>query len=64
LSGRDAEVLGLLARGNPDKTSARYLGFPPKAVDNQVRSIYAKRGSLHPRRRYPVRDGAPLVAIG
>jgi HD-GYP domain-containing protein (c-di-GMP phosphodiesterase class II) len=56
LSGREAEVLGLLARGNSNKAIARHLGVSPKTVDNQVQSIYAKA-------EVRTRAGATLFAM-
>ena len=56
LSAREAEVLGLLARGNSNKAIARRLGVSPKTVDNQVQSIYAKAGVR-------TRAGATLFAM-
>jgi HD-GYP domain-containing protein (c-di-GMP phosphodiesterase class II)/DNA-binding CsgD family transcriptional regulator len=56
LSEREAEVLGLLARGNSNKQIARLLGVAPKTVDNQVQSIYAKAGVR-------TRAGATLFAM-
>ena len=56
LSGREAEVLGLLARGSSNKAIARHLGVSPKTVDNQVQSIYAKAGVR-------TRAGATLFAM-
>ena len=56
LSGREAEVLGLLSRGNSNKAIARHIGVSPKTVDNQVQSIYAKAGVR-------TRAGATLFAM-
>jgi HD-GYP domain-containing protein (c-di-GMP phosphodiesterase class II) len=56
LSEREAEVLGLIARGNSNKEIARLLGIAPKTVDNQVQSVYAKAGVR-------TRAGATLFAM-
>jgi HD-GYP domain-containing protein (c-di-GMP phosphodiesterase class II) len=44
LTGREAEVLGLVARGRTNKQVAARLGSAPKTVGNQVQSAYAKIG--------------------
>ena len=56
ISEREAEVLGLVARGNSNKQIARLLGVSPKTIDNQVQSIYAKAGVR-------TRAGATLFAM-
>jgi HD-GYP domain-containing protein (c-di-GMP phosphodiesterase class II) len=56
LSEREAEVLGLIARGNSNKQIARLLGVSPKTIDNQVQSVYAKAGVR-------TRAGATLFAM-
>jgi len=56
LSEREAEVLGLIARGHSNKEIARLLGVAPKTVDNQVQSVYAKAGVR-------TRAGATLFAM-
>jgi HD-GYP domain-containing protein (c-di-GMP phosphodiesterase class II) len=42
LTAREVEVLGLLARGHPNKQIAVRLGVSPKTVANHVEHIYAK----------------------
>ncbi len=42
LTAREVEVLGLLARGQPNKEIARRLGVKPKTVSNHVEHIYVK----------------------
>src|SRR6266545_2525981 len=42
LTGREVEVLVLLARGQPNKEIARRLVVSPKTVSNHVEHIYAK----------------------
>ncbi len=42
LTGREVEVLRLLARGHPNKQIARRLAVSPKTVSNHVEHIYAK----------------------
>ena len=42
LTPREQEVLGLLARGLPNKAIARRLRISPKTVGNHVEHIYAK----------------------
>jgi len=44
LTAREVEVLGLLARGQPNKEIARSLGVRAKTVSNHVEHIYAKIG--------------------
>jgi HD-GYP domain-containing protein (c-di-GMP phosphodiesterase class II) len=44
LTEREAEVLGLIARGLTNKQVAERLGSAPKTVGNQVQSAYAKLG--------------------
>ncbi|MFD7156937.1 HD domain-containing phosphohydrolase [Kribbella sp. NPDC059898] len=44
LTGREVEVLTLLARGRPNKQIARELGVTPKTVSNHVEHVYAKLG--------------------
>jgi len=42
LTTRETEVLGLLARGLPNKGIARQLGISPKTVSNHVEHVYSK----------------------
>jgi HD-GYP domain-containing protein (c-di-GMP phosphodiesterase class II)/DNA-binding CsgD family transcriptional regulator len=42
LTAREVEVLGLLARGHPNKQIALRLGVTPKTVANHVEHIYTK----------------------
>jgi HD-GYP domain-containing protein (c-di-GMP phosphodiesterase class II) len=42
LTGREVEVLVLLARGRVNKEIARQLGVTPKTVSNHIEHIYAK----------------------
>jgi DNA-binding NarL/FixJ family response regulator len=44
LTAREVEVLGLLARGHPNKAIAQRLVVSPKTVSNHVEHIYAKIG--------------------
>jgi DNA-binding CsgD family transcriptional regulator len=44
LTARETDVLGLLARGLPNKGIARELGISPKTVGNRVERIYTKLG--------------------
>jgi len=44
LTAREVEVLGLLARGQPNKEIARHLDVRPKTVSNHVEHIYIKLG--------------------
>lgn len=44
LTAREQDVLGLLARGLPNKGIARHLGISPKTVGNHVERIYMKLG--------------------
>jgi HD-GYP domain-containing protein (c-di-GMP phosphodiesterase class II) len=45
LSGREVEVLRLLARGLTNKGAAAELGIAPKTVGRHIESIYAKIGA-------------------
>jgi HD-GYP domain-containing protein (c-di-GMP phosphodiesterase class II) len=56
LSGREVEVLRLLARGNSIKQIAVALVLAPKTVDNHIQHIYAKIGVT-------TRAGATLFAM-
>jgi HD-GYP domain-containing protein (c-di-GMP phosphodiesterase class II) len=56
LTGREIEVLRLIARGQSMKEMARNLGVSPKTVDNHTQSIYSKIG-------VKTRGGATLFAI-
>jgi HD-GYP domain-containing protein (c-di-GMP phosphodiesterase class II) len=44
LTAREADVLGLLVQGLPNKGIAHQLGISPKTVGNHVERIYAKLG--------------------
>ncbi|MEA2901674.1 MAG: hypothetical protein QOH36_1561 [Actinomycetota bacterium] len=44
LTSREADVLGLLAQGLPNKGIAHRLGISPKTVGNHVERIYTKLG--------------------
>ena len=44
LTGREVEVLRMLARGHPNKQIAQRLAVSPKTVSNHVEHIYAKLG--------------------
>jgi DNA-binding NarL/FixJ family response regulator len=44
LTGREVEILRLVARGLWNKEIARRLGIAPKTVSNLVEHIYAKIG--------------------
>jgi DNA-binding NarL/FixJ family response regulator len=44
LTGREVEVLRLLARGHSNKTIAGRLGVSPKTVGHHVSHVYAKAG--------------------
>jgi len=56
LTGREAEVLGLLAQGLPNKSIARQLRISPKTVSNHVEHIYTKLGVSN-------RAGAAMLAM-
>ena len=56
LSGREVEVLRLLARGLTNKQAATELGISPKTVGHHVESIYTKIGAS-------TRAAAALFAI-
>jgi HD-GYP domain-containing protein (c-di-GMP phosphodiesterase class II) len=56
LTEREAEVLGLLARGLQTKQVARRLGITPKTADHHVQHVYAKIG-------VSTRAGATLFAM-
>ena len=44
LTEREAQVLGLVARGLTNREVAERLGSAPKTVGNQVQAAYAKLG--------------------
>jgi DNA-binding NarL/FixJ family response regulator len=44
LTAREADVLGLLALGLPNKAIARRLAISPKTAGNHVEHIYTKLG--------------------
>jgi DNA-binding CsgD family transcriptional regulator len=44
LTAREAEVIGLLARGLQTKQVARRLAISPKTADRHVQNAYAKIG--------------------
>jgi DNA-binding NarL/FixJ family response regulator len=44
LTEREAQVLGLVARGLTNRQVAARLGSAPKTVGNQVQAAYAKIG--------------------
>jgi HD-GYP domain-containing protein (c-di-GMP phosphodiesterase class II) len=56
LSGRECEVLGLLAGGLTTKQVARQLGISPKTCDHHIQAIYRKAG-------VSTRAGATLFAL-
>ncbi|MGH3940074.1 MAG: HD domain-containing phosphohydrolase [Pseudonocardiaceae bacterium] len=56
LSDREAQVLGLLARGSPTKQIARQLGISPKTCDHHIQHIYRKIS-------VSTRAGATLFAV-
>jgi len=56
LTARESEVLGLLARGLPNKLIARQLAITPKTVGNHIEHIYSKIGVAN-------RAGAALFAM-
>ncbi len=56
LTAREADVLGLLAQGLPNKAIARQLGISAKTVGNHVEHIYTKLGVTN-------RAGAALRAM-
>lgn len=56
LSNREAQVLGLLARGCPTKQIARQLAISPKTCDHHIQRLYRKIG-------VSTRAGATLFAV-
>ena len=56
LTGRELDVLRLIARGRSTKEIGRDLGVSPKTVDNHTQHLYAKLG-------VKTRSGAALFAI-
>jgi HD-GYP domain-containing protein (c-di-GMP phosphodiesterase class II) len=56
LSNREAQVLGLLARGWPTKQIARQLMISPKTCDHHIQRLYRKIG-------VSTRAGATLFAV-
>jgi HD-GYP domain-containing protein (c-di-GMP phosphodiesterase class II) len=56
LSGREREVLGLLARGLATKQVARQLGISVKTCDHHIQHVYRKLG-------VSTRAGATLFAV-
>ena len=64
LTEREAEVVGMLARGLQTKQVARALGISVKTADRHVQNAYGKIGRLDPRRGDPVRDGARPRGMG
>jgi HD-GYP domain-containing protein (c-di-GMP phosphodiesterase class II) len=56
LSGRECDVLGLLAQGLTTKQAARRLGISPKTCDNHIQRLYSKIG-------VSTRAGAVLFAL-
>jgi DNA-binding CsgD family transcriptional regulator len=44
LTEREAEVVGLVARGLQTKQVARALGISPKTADRHIQNAYAKIG--------------------
>jgi HD-GYP domain-containing protein (c-di-GMP phosphodiesterase class II) len=56
LTGREVDVLRLLAKGSTTKDIGAALGLSPKTVDNHTQSIYAKIG-------VKTRGGATLFAM-
>jgi len=58
LTAREVEVLGLLARGHPNREIARRLVVTPRTVATHIEHIYAKLDVSSPCRRDAVRDQA------
>jgi HD-GYP domain-containing protein (c-di-GMP phosphodiesterase class II)/DNA-binding CsgD family transcriptional regulator len=56
LSGRECQVLGLLARGLSTKQVASRLGISPKTCDHHIQRLYSKAG-------VSTRAGATLFAL-
>jgi HD-GYP domain-containing protein (c-di-GMP phosphodiesterase class II) len=56
LTGREMEVLRLIAGGRTAKEAARELGISPKTADNHIQNLYAKIGVT-------TRAGAALFAL-
>ncbi len=56
LSGRECEVLSLIARGMATKQVARQLGISPKTCDHHIQRLYRKTG-------LSTRAGATLFAL-
>ena len=61
LTGREIDVLRLIARGQSMKDMARALGISPKTVDNHTQSIYGKIGVKTRGGAAPFRDRARIV---
>jgi DNA-binding CsgD family transcriptional regulator len=57
LTAREAQVVGLLARGLQTKQVATALGISPKTADTHIQSAYRKMG-------VSTRAGATLYAMG
>lgn len=45
LTGREREVLNLLAKGETSKALAQRIGIRPRTVQKHVQRIYAKLGA-------------------
>ena len=56
LTARESEVLGLLARGMPNKVIAQQLQISPKTVSNHLEHVYLKLGVTN-------RAGATMAAM-
>ena len=61
LTEREAEVVGLLARGLQTKQVARALGISAKTTDRHIQNAYARSASRRARRRRcsPWSTGSP-----
>ena len=64
LTEREAEVIGLLARGLQTKQVARALGISAKTADRHIQNAYAQDRRLDARGGGAVRDGARARGVG
>ena len=64
LTGREVEVLRLVAQGLSSKQIAQRLVISPKTARNHIEHIYAKIGTSNRALGQPVRDAARAAAAG